>query len=80
MKVFYSTAYHYFQIFGKKKSMQASICESTVNREWVHLIGRDHDIEYWKTPDIRPISCPLEMQRDYIPGELNDTEQWIGEY
>jgi hypothetical protein len=61
-------------IFGKK-SMQASIVESTENRLWVHLVGRDHDVHYWRTPDER--TAVVELDRDYSPGEVEESEQWI---
>lgn len=61
-------------VFGRK-SMQAAVIESTEHREWVNLIGRGHSIQYWKTPDDRP--CIQEYDRDYSPGELEITEEWI---
>lgn len=61
-------------IFGKA-SMQVTIVESTEHRLWVSLIGRNYDIQYWRTPDERP--CIQEFDRDYNPGELFETEQWI---
>jgi hypothetical protein len=61
-------------IFGKK-SMQASVVETTEHRLWVHLVGRDHDIHFWRTPDER--TAVVELDRDYSPGEVEDTEQWI---
>ena len=61
-------------IFGSQ-SMQASTVQSTEHREWVRLIGRNHDIQFWRTADPRP--CVLEFDRDYIPGELEPSEEWI---
>ena len=61
-------------IFGKT-SMQVTIVETTENRLWVSLTGRNYDIQYWKTPDERP--CLQEYDRDYNPGELFETEEWI---
>jgi hypothetical protein len=61
-------------IFGSK-SMQASTIESTEHRTWVHLVGRSHDIQYWKTEDQR--TCIQDLDRDYSPGELNPSEEWI---
>lgn len=61
-------------IFGKS-SMQVTIVEATEHRLWVSLTGRHHDIQYWRTPDERP--CIQEFDRDYNPGELFETEQWI---
>jgi len=62
------------QIFGSV-SMQASTVQDAEHREWVHLIGRNHDLQFWKTIDPRP--CVQECDREYIPGELEDTENWI---
>ena len=62
-------------IFKESKSMQASVVQSTENRMWVHLIGRAHDIQYWCTPDDR--TCLQTYDRDYAPGDLFDSEQWI---
>ena len=33
--------------------VQASVVEATRNRQWVHLVGRDHDVHYWCTEDER---------------------------
>ncbi len=55
--------------------MQAATVESTQNREWVRLIGRDHDLQHWRTPDERTEVQILD--RDYVPGELEDHENWI---
>jgi len=61
-------------IFGSH-SMQAATIENAENREWVRLIGRDHDLQFWCTPD--PRTDVQILDRDYIPGELEETEQWI---
>ena len=61
-------------IFGKK-SMQASVVESSEHRMWVHLVGRDHDVQFWRTPDER--TAVVELDRDYSPGEVEECEQWI---
>lgn len=61
-------------IFGSK-SMQAATIETAENREWVRLIGRDHDLQFWRTPD--PRMDVQILDRDYVPGELEETEQWI---
>lgn len=61
-------------IFGKK-SMQASTVQSSEHRLWVHLVGRDHDVQYWRTPDER--TDIVELDRDYSPGEVEESEQWI---
>jgi len=83
------------EIFGSH-SMQAATIESAEHREWVRLIGRDHDLHFWKvsvnfffcglifffnispfyqTPD--PRTDVQVLDRDYVPGELEDSEQWI---
>ena len=61
-------------IFGSK-SMQASTIESTEHRKWVHLVGRGYDIQYWRTPDQR--TCSVEYDRDYGPGVVEPSEEWI---
>ncbi len=61
-------------IFGSK-SMQASTIESTEHRNWVHLVGRGYDIQYWRTPDQR--TCSVEFDRDYGPGVVEPSEEWI---
>lgn len=61
-------------VFGKH-SMQAATIQSTEHREWVRLIGRDHDLQYWRTPDQRTDVQVLD--RDYVPGELEESENWI---
>lgn len=62
------------EVFGKH-SMQAATIQSTEHREWVRLIGRDHDLQFWRTPDQRTDVQVLD--RDYVPGELEDSENWI---
>jgi hypothetical protein len=62
------------QIFGSN-SMQAATIETAENREWVRLIGRDHDLQFWRTPD--PRMDVQILDRDYVPGELEESEQWI---
>eukprot|EP01087_Luapelamoeba_hula_P004848 TRINITY_DN1482_c0_g1_i1.p1 TRINITY_DN1482_c0_g1~~TRINITY_DN1482_c0_g1_i1.p1 ORF type:complete len:4317 (-),score=602.49 TRINITY_DN1482_c0_g1_i1:51-13001(-) len=62
------------EIFGSH-SMQAATIETTEHRDSVRLIGREHDLHFWKTPDPR-----MDIQindRDYVPGELEESEQWI---
>ena len=55
--------------------MQASTQRSTEHREWVTLVGRDCDIQYWKTPEERtPVQ---DMDREYSPGEVEASEEWI---
>ena len=39
------------------------------------MVGRDHDIHHWKTPDPRPIVT--DFDREYNPGDLFDSEKWI---
>eukprot|EP01083_Nonionella_stella_P030773 84290_1 len=62
------------EVFGIQ-SMQCAVIESAKNREWVRLVGRHHDIAFWKTPDDR---MALQVNdRDYEPGFLPPSEQWI---
>ena len=61
-------------IFGTK-SMQAATIQNAENREWVRLVGRQHDIQYWKTPE--PRMCEQELMREYDPTELEESERWI---
>lgn len=62
------------EVFGKH-SMQAATIQSTEHREWVRLIGRDHDLQFWRTPD--PRTDVQILDRDYVPGELEEHENWI---
>jgi hypothetical protein len=61
-------------IFGAQ-SMQCATVQSAEHREWVRLIGRHHDLHYWKTADPRVL--PQVNDRDYNPGELENSEMWI---
>lgn len=61
-------------IFGKQ-SIQGSILESTENRLWVNLVGRGHDIQYWRTPDQR--TCVQDYDREYAPGDVEPSEEWL---
>eukprot|EP01012_Entosiphon_sulcatum_P009332 TRINITY_DN1521_c0_g2_i1.p1 TRINITY_DN1521_c0_g2~~TRINITY_DN1521_c0_g2_i1.p1 ORF type:complete len:4962 (-),score=1074.52 TRINITY_DN1521_c0_g2_i1:73-14958(-) len=56
-------------------SMQCAVVESAQNRQWVRLVGRDHDIHWWTTKD-DDVAEQL-VDRDYDPGELFPSEQWI---
>jgi hypothetical protein len=62
------------EVFGQH-SMQAATIQSTEHREWMRLIGRDHDLQFWRTPDQRTDVQILD--RDYVPGELEESENWI---
>ena len=62
------------QVFGKH-SMQAATIQSTENRKWVCLISRDHDLQHWRTPD--PRTDVQILDQDYVPGELEQSEEWI---
>ena len=62
------------EVFGAS-SMQAATLQSAEHREWVRLVGRSCDLQYWKTPDARP--DPQVFDREYQPGELEESEQWI---
>jgi len=67
------------EIFGTK-SMQAATIQNAENRQWVRLVGRQHDIEFWRTPDTvegKPRLAEQELMREYNPTELEDTERWI---
>ena len=63
-------------VFGQQ-IMQASTIQSTEHREWFHLIGRNHDIQHWRTED--PRVCIQVFDREYSPGELEDSEDWIAQ-
>ena len=62
------------EVFGAA-SMQAATLQSAEHREWVRLVGRNCDLQWWKTPDARP--DPQTFDREYAPGELEESEQWI---
>ena len=62
------------EVFGPA-SMQAATLQSAEHREWVRLVGRSCDLQWWKTADARPE--PQSFDREYAPGELEDSEQWI---
>jgi hypothetical protein len=53
-------------VFGQQV-MQASTVQSTEHREWYHLIGRNHDIQHWRTED--PRVCIQVYDREYNPGD-----------
>ena len=56
-------------------SMQCAVVQSTTNREWVRLVGRDHDVHWWHTRDT---DIPEQtLDREYDPGELLPGEEWI---
>jgi len=63
-------------IFGKA-SMQAATVQMAVHREVYTLIGRDHELAYWKTPEERHANLPESYGRPYDPEELMPSEQWI---
>lgn len=65
-------------VFGGAKSIQAALLETAQNRDLFELVSREHTLQHWKTPDERPGLLPLET-REYSPGELDASEQWIAE-
>eukprot|EP00755_Sulcionema_specki_P005608 Sspe_Gene.33212::Locus_16237_Transcript_1_1_Confidence_1.000_Length_12018::g.33212::m.33212 len=66
-------------VFGeppeKLRTLQCATVEKATYREWIRLVGRDHDIQFWNQPDVR-IVLPL-CDREY-PEEIEDSEKWIG--
>ena len=61
-------------IFGRQ-SMQAATLQSAEHREWVRLVGRNSDLQFWKSPD--PRSEAQVFDREYAPGDVEASEQWI---
>jgi hypothetical protein len=61
-------------VFGSK-SMLAATVQSCEHRKWVHLVGRQHDVHFWCTPDER--TAVVDLDRDYAPDELSSSEAWI---
>eukprot|EP00760_Papus_ankaliazontas_P003017 PhM_4_TR11378/c0_g1_i1/m.4426 len=62
-------------VFETKYPMQCAVQETAKNRDCVRLLGRLHDVHYWKTPDQ---TTALQVNdREYDPGALAPTEQWI---
>uniref|UniRef100_A0A7S1J653 ubiquitinyl hydrolase 1 n=1 Tax=Eutreptiella gymnastica TaxID=73025 RepID=A0A7S1J653_9EUGL len=56
-------------------SMQGAVVESCTNREWIRLMGRDHDVHWWHTDD--PDRAEQTLERDYDPGDLFPSEGWV---
>lgn len=70
-------------VFGSKvggnmnmiQSMQCAVMQDAVNRQWVRLVGQEHDIQYWRTPDPR-LPLPSDASR-FFPDDLAPSEEWI---
>lgn len=66
-------------VFGNE-SMQATQIQSAEHRDWFRLMGRGHDIQYWKTNDPRKFKgtpeCFGEFERDYFEDLDKKTEMW----
>eukprot|EP00966_Prymnesium_polylepis_P242549 5608634-Prymnesium_polylepis.1 len=63
------------EIFGKVP-MQASLVERCEHRDTFHLVGRAHDLGYWKEGDKR--MPRLESFRSYYAQELYPSEKkWV---
>lgn len=66
---------------GRQKlleSMQCAVVEDSVNRQWLRLVGQDHDVQFWKTSDPR-FPIPSDSQMRFYPDDLAETEQWVVE-
>ena len=66
----------FIAVFGPQHNrtpMQSAEVKNTLNRSWVRLVGRRHDIQYW-VPDTR--SPPLTLERPYR-ATLSGDERWI---
>ena len=56
--------------------MQASLIERCEHRDTYHLVGRAHDVGFWKTEDNR--MPRLESARSYYSQELYPSEKkWL---
>jgi len=64
------------EVFQTNGTMQCVVKESAVHRDWISMLGRDHDIHYWKDGDPNGGAEQI-LDRDYDPGYLPKSETWI---
>jgi hypothetical protein len=57
------------------RSMQCAIVQDAENRQWVRLVGQEHDIQYWRSGDPRQ-PLPDDAMR-FFPDDLSPSEEWI---
>jgi hypothetical protein len=66
-------------LFGQDSThrvpLQSAEVKNTVNRMWVRLVGRRHDLQYWYADERK---TPMNLEREYKIGSLGGSEQWIG--
>jgi hypothetical protein len=67
----------FLELFGENgRLMQCAIMKVSANRYWVRLVGRRHDIQFWKQDNRSP---PLPFNRMYDKTQLQGSEQWISD-
>eukprot|EP01012_Entosiphon_sulcatum_P007139 TRINITY_DN13559_c0_g1_i1.p1 TRINITY_DN13559_c0_g1~~TRINITY_DN13559_c0_g1_i1.p1 ORF type:complete len:4669 (-),score=764.85 TRINITY_DN13559_c0_g1_i1:3029-17035(-) len=59
---------------GGLGTMQCATVENAMHREWIRLVGQDHDVQFWKTED--PRLALTDNDREF-PDDLADSEQWV---
>uniref|UniRef100_A0A0G4G6D4 ubiquitinyl hydrolase 1 n=1 Tax=Chromera velia CCMP2878 TaxID=1169474 RepID=A0A0G4G6D4_9ALVE len=57
-------------------SMQCAIVADTEHRQWVRLVGQEHDVFYWKTPDPR-LPMPSYESFRFFPDDCTRNEAWL---
>jgi hypothetical protein len=64
-----------------ESNLQTVLIENCENRVWYRIIGRNYDVQHWRTPDLRvDNSTPIVVEafdRFYDPTDLYSTERWI---
>lgn len=63
-------------LFGDS-TIQVSITERSTNRIVYQLVGRNHEIVHWTSPESSPPPLPEGWEREYDPAELASSESWI---
>lgn len=65
-------------LFGSESThrvpLQSAEVKNTVNRMWVRLVGRRHDLQYWHADERK---TPMNLEREYKVGGMGGSEQWI---
>ncbi len=68
-----SSDFDVLTVFGPR-SLQCAVVEDAQHRQWVRLIGKLHDLQYW---DADARTDLQECDREYDPSEYPSTEGWI---
>jgi hypothetical protein len=60
-----------------ENEMQCAVVKHTTNRDWVRLVGRRHDIQFWSLDTRHALLDSSRFTRQY-PDCISGSERWVG--